>query len=239
MSYSVKLLIPLALGVLAALTNLTVLSARTKPVEYLRVTRDIPAGEPITELDLAALPMPGPEAAPLKETAVAYAERSNFLGQPALRDFLAGDIVFYRDFPTQGDVLTLRPGELAQPISLDGAEVPPAIMRIGQWVKLIVRLKDDQPTQQVGPFRLVSVGDRVRNNSDTSVAQSVANVISVAVQQDPSPKEAADQALLVELAAGRQDRTANLVAVQILGGEGERDQRVSVAATHSVAGVKP
>jgi hypothetical protein len=214
MNYTLKLAIPLGLGLAAAVVNMMVLTARTNSVTFIKAKRDVQLGQPFSLEDLAELPLPGAEAALLKDTAMPYADIGVLVGQPALRDFMAGDIVFYRDFPLRGDELQLAPDEVAQQIALDGLNVPSKILRIGYELDFLVQL-GPQERKWIRSLRLVSVGDRVSDSIDRT-ASGGANVVMVAVKRDPKLKEDIDrQMLLEEFALKRQQESAQLLDVRI------------------------
>lgn len=216
MSYSLKLAIPIALAVIAAIVNTMVMSARVAPLRFVQATRDIAQGEVVIASDLAVLELPGPIGRKLKETAISYNEVGVLLKRRAQRDFFVGDIIFYRDFGIRGAEMDLRPGEAAQRLSLQGAVVAPSLLRIGCELDFLLPLSDDEPPQWHGPFRLVSVGERLGNAVDTSTRSAAASTITVAVQKEPgNAEEAARQAALDRFAVRQQRDNAAVVSVRI------------------------
>src|SRR5262245_2799656 len=140
MSYTVKILIPLGLGVVAAILNLMVLRGATQPVEFVQVTQDIDFGKPFTSDVLAKLQLPS-QFSHLKATAVPYSDMGILIDQPAQRKLVKGDIVFLRDIAVLKDRMELRDDESAFPVSLNGIEVPAVVLQIGK--ELDFRLKPD------------------------------------------------------------------------------------------------
>lgn len=220
MNYTLKLAIPLGLGLAAALVNMMVLKARTNAVTFIQAAEFIPLGQPFTLENLKELPLPGTQADLLKDTAIPYESLGTLLGQSALRDFEQGDIVFFRDFDLQGETLQLRPGEVAQPLAISGLDVPPKILRIGFELDFLMQLDPNAQAEWVGPLRVVSVGDRVANSIEGQGSGGSANVILVAVKLGPNGTESELQGKLKKFA---------LLPVE--GSDKLRDVRISTIKT--------
>src|SRR5581483_7536119 len=89
------------------------------------------------------------------------------------RDMTLGDIVFWRDCQsTRGEL-----SEAAVPVSLDGVDLVPGLLRVGNQISFVMAAPPAPPAgppappgspgqgrlfEEVGPFRIVSVGDQVR-----------------------------------------------------------------------------
>lgn len=216
MSYTLKFIIPIALGILAAVVNMMVLNAKLEPMQFIQVTRDIPQGELITKGDLEVLELPGPVGAKLTDTALGYQELGVLINRSAQRDFMQGDIVFYRDFAIRGAELDLRPGETAQRLSLAGVSVPAELLRIGCELDFLLKVGEEAKAEWYGPFRLVSVGERLGNTNDSSVTSSTSNTITVAVVRSPTdPAVIRRQEALDAFAVQQQTESASVLSVRI------------------------
>jgi hypothetical protein len=199
----------------AAVINMMVLQARTNTVTFIQASRDVKLGELFTMDDLAQLPIPGTQAALLKNTAIPFENIGVLVGQPALRDFMVGDIVFFRDFDLQGETLQLRHGEVAQQVTLTGVEVPTSTLNIGNELYFFVQMDPEAETERIGPFRLVSVGDRVSNSIDPTDSSGAAKVITVAVKKAPNnDEEKTQQDRLIRFALKQQQDLGKLITVQ-------------------------
>lgn len=189
MNYTLKLAIPLGLGLAAAVVNMMVLQAGTTSVKFIKIKEqyEVAEGDPFTDEALEVLEYPGNDAGSLVDSAILWDNRSVLWDRPALRDLSAGDIVLYRDFPLQGDTLQLEKGESSQLVKLGEINIPPGILQINCKLDFLIQFNDESPTW-IGPFRLVSVGDRVANTTDRSGSGGTANSITVAVRSDLANK---------------------------------------------------
>ncbi|MEX2170657.1 MAG: hypothetical protein WD851_15180 [Pirellulales bacterium] len=226
MNYTLKLAIPLGLGLAAAVVNMMVLQAGTKSVKFIKIKAqyEVAEGDPFTDEALEVLEYPGNEAGSLMESAILWDNRSVLWDRPALRNLSAGDIVLYRDFPLQGDTLQLEKGESSQLVQLGEINIPPAILQINCKLDFLIQFNLDESPVWIGPFRLVSVGDRVANTTDRSGSGGTTNTITVAVRSDlanktdPTAEEKAQlerQAQLDTFAEKEQQELARLLNVRI------------------------
>ena len=96
MGHLVKLMLALALGVVAAAVNWLWLSARVEPDKFVGAAKDLERGETLTPELLKPIEIPG-NTKRLRETFIPYEERSILSGRKTTRAFVAGDVFFYRD----------------------------------------------------------------------------------------------------------------------------------------------
>lgn len=181
MSYTVKLLIPIGLGILAAVINWMILSAQVEPVDFITVNRTIPVGQLISPDDLLPLELPAKFRQQLSKTAVPYEDRGLLSGQTPRRTLEPGDIVLYQDTPLRGPVLDLREGETAVVVPLGKSALPTGVLVVGQMVSFRIPVRDTEASEPgtlrwVDPFRLVTVGgqrtvDRAGRSSATRIEQ--------------------------------------------------------------------
>ena len=182
MSYGVKLLIPIGLGVMAALFNWLSLASQTQLVDFTMVSRDIPAGSVLSEKDLEKLGIPANQSKGLKKTAVPYDERAALIGEKVLRGMEKNDLVFWQDTLVRGEVIEWEPGEaFGVVVPLNNVKVPP--LHVGDKVNFRVPVKDEatgkDEMRDLGPFRLIMVGQKRR--SDRSVTIGIENIEQVTV----------------------------------------------------------
>ncbi len=217
MSYTVKILIPIGLGIVAAILNLVVLNGRTKPVSFIKVNRDIKYGEPIEGSVLEELQLPA-EFSHLKDTAVPFEDLGVLIAQPAQRDLTKGDIVFLRDIAIRGERIDLRSGETAFPLTLRDVEIPSVILQIGNELEFKVKPSGANNANAepiwVGPFRLLSVGDKV-SNDENSKTGSTSPTITVAFDSRATGKRQEHQKLLEQAADQLRGEDRMLLNVQL------------------------
>ena len=219
MNYTAKLLIPIAIGVAAALVNSMILAARTAPVEFVRVSQDVPVGTPFTDANLEVIEFPGQEARQLDRTAVPWAEKGVLLGRTAVRDLLGGDLVFYRDFDVRGAQINLYAGEVARSLSLSGMNVSEEVLTIGNDLHVRLEAEEEETADWYGPCRLVAVGGRVSNSvlgDRIGRSGSASETIWVAVPEVPKTP---DQRRVVEALdrydSGRYSKNARVLGVML------------------------
>jgi hypothetical protein len=172
MKNTLKLVIPLVLGLIAGMFNFLALKSSVQEVSFVKATREIPIGETFDEGSVEELPLMSKYAESLKNTAVLYKDLGLLSGQRATRTIQAGDIIFYRDTESlQGEIYDFRDGDTAAlPVSLEGVTTPPK-MRVGDRVELKIPVENGEgaPTSRwIGPFRLVSVGQEISNSTEVS-----------------------------------------------------------------------
>lgn len=96
MSHLKRLSLAGGLAIVAAILNSLYLAAQTRPSLYVAISADIQSGQIVTDSFVRAIPIPG-DANRLKQSMIPYGERNVVVGLPASRDYLKGDVVFYRD----------------------------------------------------------------------------------------------------------------------------------------------
>ena len=211
MNYTIKLLIPIGLGLLAGFLNWLSVSNRTRPVAYTTVNKPIRAGETIATDDLKPLPIPADIGEPLKDTAVPFSEKGTLSNQVALRDLEVGDILFWRDTPIKGPQIDWRKSDRsAVVVDLGRAAVPP--LKTGDSVDFYLPLHGGEPGTAVGqrgwvgPFRLVTVGRHRVASSDSARSDRI-DQVTVAFPRQLEEKHRLLQQYL--------DRTLNGEALQL------------------------
>jgi hypothetical protein len=169
MKNTLKLVIPLVLGLIAGIFNFLALKSTVQEVSFVKAKTTIEIGAAFEEDNVEALPLTAKLAESLKDTAVLYEDLGLLSGQRATRTIQSGDIIFYRDTESmQGEIYDFRAGDKAAlPVSLEGVTTPPK-MRVGDRVELKIPI--DTPagpsSRWIGPFRLVSVGEEISNSAE-------------------------------------------------------------------------
>jgi hypothetical protein len=174
---TLKLVIPLVLGLLAGVFNFMALKSSVKEIQFIKATQDIPIGASFGAGSVDKLTILSQHAEDLKEAAVLYKDIGLLSGQTATRTIRAGDIIFYRDTEgLPGEIYDFRKGdEAALPVRLDGVTAPPK-MRVGDYVELKIPGDSDDPEsvpKWIGPFRLVSVGATISTLSKSKDSKRI------------------------------------------------------------------
>jgi hypothetical protein len=176
MNNRVRLLLTLGLGAIAAGINWSLMRSLGDEETYTQLTRDIKAGEPFEEGAIGKLTLRGGPG--FKRVALRYNDRFVLFGSPAPRDLHKDDLVLRRDATPSALELNLKPDQRALSVSLEGLDVNPSLLQVGDEVDFVLALSgpgmpeeahnsgraavDDGNVEFVGPFRVLSVGARVR-----------------------------------------------------------------------------
>jgi len=163
----------LALGVAAGGLNWWVLHGEAASRSFVTARGAIDAGRVFTEDDLTPIELRG-DLEGLANSAVPFEERAVLLGRPAARDLREGEMVLWSDAvsspPTE---LFTEDGEEALPVSLDDVSIVPKLLKVGQEVGFLITVPQPQEARRdesavdelsieyVGPFRILSVGERL------------------------------------------------------------------------------
>jgi hypothetical protein len=232
MSSLMKLFVPILLGVAAGGINWFVMTVKTSPRSFVAVSEDVKAGERFDEDKLKKLPVSG-DVASLSETAVPWEHRAVLLDRTSHRDLVKGDLVLWRDSSPPTVALAAREDEMALSISLEGIGFVPRLLIVGDEVGFLIgkhargkgkaepavpeRPPEDAEFEYVGPFRILSVGERIGRKSADEPGDGRDNdnkVITVAIQlqgPDRTP-DAKTRRLLAAQQAG-PDSQRRVVAV--------------------------
>ena len=170
MKNTLKLVIPIVLGLIAAAFNFLALKTSVKEVSFVQSAHNIEVGEIFDEGDVKKLTILAQHSENLRNSAILYQDLGLLSGQVATRSIKSGDIIFYRD--TEGLVGELydfrKDDQAALPVSLRDITTPPK-MRVGDYVELKIpapRNSPDESPQWIGPFRLVSVNNEIVQNAE-------------------------------------------------------------------------
>ena len=158
MHYSLKLLIPIGLGVLAAGLNYLTINAGLPQTEFIAAKRTIIAGKTIKKSDLVELPIPQNFEDSLAGLAPQYVERGSIIGQRAVRDVPAGDIVLLAD-TALGGVEDVN-AESHQRVPLGRNSEYSGLFDAGMNVYFRVATQGERGERvykRLGPFKLLAV----------------------------------------------------------------------------------
>jgi hypothetical protein len=194
MPNTIKLLIPIGLGIAAAIINFVVLSSATQPVKFVVAKKDISAGESFKD-KVTVVDVPIDMAKSLKDVAILHDDRGLLSGQTAKRNIAEGDIILYRDTAIKGnptpDFRTST--ERARAIELDGLEIYGAAIGDSIWFDIpgyqkaegtdMGEEKYTGPTQKIGPYRILGIGTQM-NTNDSARTSSRSTTVTIAYEPD-------------------------------------------------------
>ena len=198
----IKLALPLGLGVAAAGMNWVALHKGPPPRAFGVAVADIKAGDVLKESHFGKVMVGGETSTALPRTAIPFEQLDTIYGREATRDVRKGDLVLWQDSTRPGWELAVQADEKALPISLDGLSSVPTLIRVGDQIGFLVardrgpaprsdspavrqqQRPEDVDLDYVGPFRVLSVGDRIsRDNAEKGPGRGAdERVITVAVK---------------------------------------------------------
>jgi len=212
MKNMLKLALPVGLAVVAG--GLNYLALQQKTFDYVSIKEAIPSGERFPpdndKFDKFTVNkvIPG---------AILWDDRGVLHNGVVPHSLEAGDVLLLRDIAASTLRLELGPKEVAINISLDGVRFEPRLLRVGARVGFAVRSGSLQPGSSeekgvassigvsyevLGPFRIVSLADQVRDSSrygeDSSSRAAPASTISVARSLNDGDLLDGDSSRLIE-----------------------------------------
>ena len=223
MKHLVRLIPSLVLGAVAGYLYMATLWRAIQPVEFVAVKADLKAGERFTVDNLGSIRING-EPGRLKDTAVLSRDRAILYNRPTNRELKAGDLVLLRDTAAAAQRTDGRRRRGRLPVSLSGLNVVPQLLAAGDQVEFLVTTGQSTeggggspaprspvgtlaavngsiaqpdrrpPIERIGPFRILSVGQRLstrsaRPGAEASRGQGDEGVITVALKQLGGGKE--------------------------------------------------
>ena len=184
MNYALKLLIPLGLGIVAAVVNWMVLSANTQPIKFVTVKKPLRQGD-LFDLEVCDELRVPPSFKGLSKSAVRYEDRGVLSGRRVRRDIAPNDPVFFADTDLTGKWLALEKTEELFPIELDDVAVDDNLLRIGNMIRFRLTAMDGESEPPwVGPFKIVAVGSKINNNFSEERASASGGTLSVGIAYD-------------------------------------------------------
>lgn len=177
MGHTVKLLVAVGLGALAAVFNAVTISQSTKPVQFTTVTNDIRAGDKFSTEILDSIPVPTQFAESLRKSAIPFDDMAVLSGRTATRDLVKGELVLWVDAPVRGAQYDLQAGETV--IVMDMSRAPVASVSVGESVSFRFSMgSESEQFEWVGPFRVVSVGTKRMLGERSEQAREIGIAVS-------------------------------------------------------------
>ncbi len=223
MKNAMGLALAAVLGLAAALLNWSYLERRSLEIEavsFLAVadTARIRPGDTFQESQLVRVDIPRRQVGRLEDSAVMFADRHTVIGMKAVRSYEGGEIILRQDLKTPPPELTLLENERVMWIPVDASTFVPSLVAPGDFVSFIVPklvdLGDPQLTgtpegtvvskehEIVGPFRIVSLGNRLGSAEvfrAAGLSNAQDNVIGIGVRMERDELEPRAQKLFDRL----------------------------------------
>lgn len=195
------LLIALGLAFVGGLCNWFYMAQKSREldlVQFVGVAEGgIRQGDIIQASQLTPIPIPLRYAQRIKAAAPTFGDISTVVGLPAYRDFLGGEIILTQDLqtPPNNDLKRdLGPDEVAIWVNVDSRGFVPQFFQGGDEVSFIVPAAGsrpgspvsqpgqrlDQPTETIGPFYILALGNR-RGTAERARAAGSSSMASESV----------------------------------------------------------
>ena len=177
MPNTIKLLIPIVLGVVAAIVNYMVLSKSYEQVQFVVATSAIEKGDSFSGR-VETKGVPSGLAGSLASAAIPAKSQGLLSGQKATRNLQPGDLILYRDTTINGSPpMDFRDDrEVAKPVPLDGNRLGGASVGDHAWFTIPGFERSESSTgrnvaykgqsQKIGPFRIIALGQQLEVSSD-------------------------------------------------------------------------
>lgn len=202
------LIVAVGLGLVAALLNWTYLNTRSEDVEKVgfigidpKVTV-IGRGELLKEEHLVEIGIPKQTVGKLSDFGVPYSAKETVIGQPVWRTLSGGMLLLAEDLKTPPHELRLADDEKAMWIPVETRAFVPSLITPGDLVSFIVTRSQATPTPAVpgavktpgktlgpttiiGPFKILSLGNRLGSAEvmrAAKIPQVQEHVMTVAVK---------------------------------------------------------
>ena len=138
---ALRVILPIVLGVVAALLNFVVLRGSIAPLELTTLRTEVKADTEITEDMLERLSVRADKE--IFKSAVPYSERGLLLGRRVTRPISAGEVLLYADVHNLDEEnirLYLKPGETTLTIPVKSSRIAPGLRR-GDSVGVLVSMR--------------------------------------------------------------------------------------------------
>lgn len=189
---ALRLLLPVVLGILAAILNFMVLRGSTAPLELAVLNTDLKADTELTDDMLDRLPVRADKG--IVKSVVPYSDRGLLLGRRVMRPIGAGEVLLYTDvhnLDEENISLYLKPGETTLTIPVKSSRVAPGLRR-GDSIGILVTMRPEpnpsksvlrtpaDATRMLGPFRLLRLGTVVDPYRSAGLGE--ASLLQVAIK---------------------------------------------------------
>jgi hypothetical protein len=211
---SYRVLIPVALGLLAGVLNFLAVRGATAPLEIIAVSRPINFGEVLELKDLEKLAIRADDK--LLSNAVPWSKCGDVVGRRVNRTLKEKEILFFRDALGElGEDISanLEPGYRSQMVVVKTTRIVPGL-RVGETVVFVIKSADASPPgklvspARVGPFKVIGLtedpdGPTTGPDRQSKVVVAVPKEATTAKEgttlKEAQQLEAADQVLGVEI----------------------------------------
>jgi hypothetical protein len=214
---ALRVVLPIVLGIAAAVLNFMVLRGSTAPLELTAVRLEVKAGTELNEDMLERVSVRADQQ--IFKSAVPHAERGLLLGRRVTRSLNAGEVVLYTDMhklDEENISLYLKPGESTLTVPVKSSRIAKGLergasvgilvaMRPAGGMKLPVSGSAPLARQMLGPFRLLSRGTPTDPSRSASLGDVQMAIVAVMRMSDGrlNPEVAAlDEAIAATMSPG-------------------------------------
>jgi Flp pilus assembly protein CpaB len=203
------LLFAIGLGIVGAFCNWLYLANKGKQLEmvdFIAIAEDVKInpGDRFNEAHFMKLEIPQNAVGNLDKVAVFWKDRATVVGEPATKSYSPGEILLQRQIRTLPDSeikKLLLPDEMAMWVPVDTRTFVPSLVSAGDQVTFIfprssmptpvaegdenADKRGPSSTDRVGPFRILSLGNRLGSPEvmrAAGVTASQENIITVALK---------------------------------------------------------
>lgn len=170
------LVLAIGLGVAGALLNWNYLARKARDVEKVAFVGiasgvSINRGDTFQDTHLVPVEIPKSNVGALADFAVLYADRQTVVGMNAVRSYNGGELLLRQDLKTPPPELKLvGDDERAIGVPVDSKTFVPSLVTPGDWVSFLFPTANQptpagaepaNPNEPLGPFRVLSVGNRL------------------------------------------------------------------------------
>jgi hypothetical protein len=219
---ALRVILPVVLGIVAAVLNFLVIRGSTAPVELTVLSKEVKADTELTEEMLESKPIRADKE--MIKSLVPYSDRGQVLGRRVTRQVVQGELLLLADVQNldeQNIQLYLQPGEMS--LTIPAKRVARGLRRgdmVGVWVtvrpepapKKTVTLTTSGLTRALGPFRLLSVTTPVDPYRGAALGDG--RLVVVAVKPRPKGQPDPDLDALQEAMSGSFGRSGMESGVQ-------------------------
>ena len=205
-----RILIPVAIGLVAGIINYIVVQGTITPIELTAVKADISSGTEIDSADMLVKVEVRSDSTTILKSVVPWADRGAVIGRTVNRSLLANEVVLFSDI--RGDVedprARLLPGEATLTFTVSRSRLTPGLGpgdNVGLLVSLPAADAGQAERRVVGPVRLLSMTDPEQSYRNTGGRRRV----TVAVPVGADGSLTADGRLLAAAAAPDDDGSSD------------------------------
>ena len=220
----IRLLLPIGLGVTAAVMNMTIMARRLSPVTYVGIRDNLETGERIEAYHLFPVQLSGQTDAS-DPIFIRWEDRHILVGVTARQELEGGAVITRRVLRTSA--AEVPEDKVAFHVSISGTPNVPRNIVPGELLQFYVARQTSEETDYLGPFEVHAVGERI-SDDPSSPSQGNEQVLTLLSDVDPgTARLPADAEALIE--AGSRVRGSKIVGVILMSSASRRPPATNLA----------